>query len=290
MKNQCFGDVTDYGKYGLLRFLAKGGIKIGINWYLLEDDNSNDGKKIEYLEKDKERWYDETLFDFLKKAVATSGRDVKLIEGQGLIEQAIFYHKILTRKNRMTWHEEALACLKTAELVFLDADKGTIGDKKTDAKDSGKYIIPTEIIDYYKRGQNVVYCCQKGRRKYVEWERIKGEILEYLPDAKLCVLTYGKGQKCTYIFVIHPKDYKRYINIIYKFQYSGWGRVFQEEYIDGKNPANVVVGEPFIIPLSNGVEMSMKLQQDGKICVQFSDQTNMNIVLEADQFARYIRT
>ena len=34
MKNQYFGDVGDYGKYGLLRHIANNGIKIAVNWYL----------------------------------------------------------------------------------------------------------------------------------------------------------------------------------------------------------------------------------------------------------------
>ena len=38
MKNQYVGDIGDYGKYGLLRFLSNHGIIIGINWYLTEDD------------------------------------------------------------------------------------------------------------------------------------------------------------------------------------------------------------------------------------------------------------
>ena len=37
MKNQYVGDIGDYGKYGLLRFLAEKGIRIGVNWYLTEN-------------------------------------------------------------------------------------------------------------------------------------------------------------------------------------------------------------------------------------------------------------
>ena len=55
MKNQYVGDIGDYGKYGLLRFLSNRGIKIGINWYLTEDDKSSDGKFIEYLKKPVDR-------------------------------------------------------------------------------------------------------------------------------------------------------------------------------------------------------------------------------------------
>ena len=50
MKNQYLGDIGDYGKYGLLRFLASKGIQIGVNWYLTKNDNSNDGKFKKYLD------------------------------------------------------------------------------------------------------------------------------------------------------------------------------------------------------------------------------------------------
>lgn len=49
MKNQYVGDIGDYGKYGLLRFLANHGICIGVNWYLTENDESSDGKFTDYL-------------------------------------------------------------------------------------------------------------------------------------------------------------------------------------------------------------------------------------------------
>ncbi len=39
MKNQYVADIGDYGKYGLLRFLARKGIKVGVNWYLTPDDS-----------------------------------------------------------------------------------------------------------------------------------------------------------------------------------------------------------------------------------------------------------
>lgn len=38
MKNQYVGDIGDYGKYGLMRFLRDAGVSIGINWYLTPDD------------------------------------------------------------------------------------------------------------------------------------------------------------------------------------------------------------------------------------------------------------
>ena len=38
LKNQYFGDVGDYGKYGLLRHIANNGIKIAVNWYLTRQE------------------------------------------------------------------------------------------------------------------------------------------------------------------------------------------------------------------------------------------------------------
>ena len=58
MKNQYLGDVGDYGKYGLLRYLANNDIRIGVNWYLTADDGSNDGKFVSYLNKDEDRRYE----------------------------------------------------------------------------------------------------------------------------------------------------------------------------------------------------------------------------------------
>ena len=95
MKNQYVGDIGDYGKYGLLRFLTKKGISIGINWYLTEDDGSSDGKFTDYLKKSAERDYDPELFDCLKGIVDQPDKTVKMIEGSGILPGAEFYSEAL---------------------------------------------------------------------------------------------------------------------------------------------------------------------------------------------------
>ena len=45
MKNQYFGDINDYRKYGLIRILSNSGIiRTGICWMLTPDDTRTDGK------------------------------------------------------------------------------------------------------------------------------------------------------------------------------------------------------------------------------------------------------
>jgi hypothetical protein len=72
VKNQYFGDINDYRKYGLLRTLCGGGqLKVGVYWMLTISDQRTDGRLIRYLGKP-ELWrsYDPELFDCLQEWVA----------------------------------------------------------------------------------------------------------------------------------------------------------------------------------------------------------------------------
>lgn len=50
MKNQYFGDINDYHKYGLLRLLGGGGeLATAVCWMLTPDDGRSDGGHTGYL-------------------------------------------------------------------------------------------------------------------------------------------------------------------------------------------------------------------------------------------------
>lgn len=75
MKDQYFGDVNDYLKYGILRELSNGTAPLHVVWMLTPSDASRDGKFTEYLsERSTWRDYDPALFDFLKSEVVDRGR------------------------------------------------------------------------------------------------------------------------------------------------------------------------------------------------------------------------
>ena len=87
MKNQYFGDIGDYGKYGLLKFLAQHNVKIAVNWYLTENDENKfgDGGLIDYLKDKYERKYskyDPDLFGILQKMLLPKpgNREVRQFE------------------------------------------------------------------------------------------------------------------------------------------------------------------------------------------------------------------
>ena len=108
MKNQYFGDINDYKKYGLLRSLANNGLyKIGLCWMLTANDGRSDGRFITYLNEPK-RWrhYDPTLFDLLQKRVIfESNRNISVTENIVMLPKAEFFSEFLTdaKSDRMAY-------------------------------------------------------------------------------------------------------------------------------------------------------------------------------------------
>ncbi len=98
MKNQYFGDINDYKKYGLLRILSGDGkIRTAICWMLTETDISTDGQFIDHLQKPvKWRSFDPLLFDKLKRCMETLGNwDVHWVETMNIITSAVFYRELM---------------------------------------------------------------------------------------------------------------------------------------------------------------------------------------------------
>lgn len=242
MKNQYVGDIGDYGKYGLLRFLASHGIKIGVNWYLTENDGSTDGKFTTYLKNPADRVYDPELFDALQNIADHPDKTVKMIKQAGIIPDAEFFGEMLKSSslkadarewNRRLWFNNSTLMLGNAELIFADPDNGISYRKTARTKDSEKFILPEDVAEYYNSGRNVVYYCHKGRRKQEAWDQAKEEIRNHIRDAQLLAVTFHRGTQRSYIFVLHPDCYMKYEKIITAFLDSEWGSMFTWENVAG---------------------------------------------------------
>jgi len=242
MKNQYVGDIGDYGKYGLLRFLASHGIKIGVNWYLTENDGSTDGKFTTYLKNPADRVYDPELFDALQNIADHPDKTVKMIKQAGIIPDAEFFGEMLKSSSlkadarelsRRLWFNNSTLMLGNAELIFADPDNGISYRKTARTKDSEKFILPEDVAEYYNSGRNVVYYCHKGRRKQEAWEQAKAEIRNHIRDAQILAVTFHRGTQRSYIFVLHPDCYMKYEKIITAFLDSEWGSMFTWENVAG---------------------------------------------------------
>ena len=242
MKNQYFGDIGDYGKYGLLRCLAEQGLSIAVNWYLTPNDASNDGSIRGYLSKEKDRRYDPELFDVLREMCDHKEQDVRLFAKRGMIPGAIYHDSFVEpepdsslsvpekRAARECWHRKALEACAGAELVFMDPDNGLRSGRPSARKDAPKFVYASEVCDYYDRDQDVVYYCHKGRRTDAQWERAKHIMLGGHPEAALMGVTYHRGTQCSYIFMVHPEGEAIYHKLLKGFLETAWKDCFTDEF------------------------------------------------------------
>ena len=122
MKNQYFGDINDYKKYGILRTLAEGGSrKIALCWMLTGDDGRTDGRFTAYL-KQPHRWrsFDPELFDSLRNLVLNEGRRrIELVSSARLIRGSVSFSNALSDTGRDLYFTKFRETAGNASLVFF---------------------------------------------------------------------------------------------------------------------------------------------------------------------------
>jgi hypothetical protein len=162
MKDQYFGDINDYRKYGLLRGLCGGGqFKLGICWMLTAGDGRPDGRLTSYLRKpEKWRAYDPPLFDCLHQWVeAGQTRDTRLVENHAIIPGAKFFNQVLEDQpaRRADYFRDMRAHLANTDLIFYDPDNGIeVQSNPVGKRNSSKYIYWNELCETYNAGQSIL--------------------------------------------------------------------------------------------------------------------------------------
>jgi len=161
MKNQYFGDVNDFGKYGVLRALADAGLSIGVCWLLTADDAGGDGELRRYLSKPS-RWrnYDAGLYDILQRLQQPGvSRNVTCADKWGLVQGATFFDEILTDNidQRNDYFRTALAALRRCDVLFFDPDNGIeVPSTGRGRRGSAKYIYWSELHEAYENGHSLL--------------------------------------------------------------------------------------------------------------------------------------
>ena len=162
MKNQYFGDIYDYIKYGLLRQLSCcGKVSTAVCWMLTENDDRRDGHRVNYLQKP-EAWrsFDPPVFDCLRAAVLErKERNLKALEESGLLSNTIFYSPLLTdgSDERRTYFDGFLAFSRGRELVFFDPDNGLeIKSVKYGRKGASRYLFLREVSQSFSAGHSLL--------------------------------------------------------------------------------------------------------------------------------------
>lgn len=161
MKNQYFGDVNDYRKYGLLRILAGGALRTGVCWMLTPDDGRRDGRRVQYLDApDKWRKYDPPLFDCLRECVQVEGaRSVLNPRLPALLPRTDVCAALLTdrRDERHEYFAGMLAQFRNLDLVFFDPDNGLeVASVPCGRKKSSKYLYWDEAAATFAAGHSLL--------------------------------------------------------------------------------------------------------------------------------------
>jgi len=190
MKNQYFGDVNDYRKYGLLRaILQASGVRMLLAWMLTPDDGSTDGKFVSYLQNPG-KWsrYDPFLFNKLKILLADDRkRDVSLIEKADLLSNSEYFSEIVpdSAPGRRVWFESLLGAAEESGFIFLDPDNGLeVKSKPYGSKHSSKYLYWREVEALWEAGKSFVIYQHFIREKRVDFvQRMLKSLKESTPDS-----------------------------------------------------------------------------------------------------------
>ncbi|MGO9260259.1 MAG: hypothetical protein ACLQU1_28725 [Bryobacteraceae bacterium] len=162
MKDQHFGDVNDFRKYGLLRALVLlDHLRLGVCWMLTEPDGGTDGNFLAYLGKPRTyRHGDPELFDWLKRVInVEQDRRTARIEKSCLLGSTSFQASILTDREseRRKYFSECTTRFAGCDLVFFDPDTGLeVGSVLRGSKGSRRYPYWDEVCNAFMAGSSVL--------------------------------------------------------------------------------------------------------------------------------------
>jgi len=255
VQHRYFGDVGDFGKYGLLRTLCgvreEPRLKLGIIWYLFPDESHNDdGKHVGYLKKvdPSFRDCDELLYDKLRSLLFDGdiliggNRHLGSAESSLILpEETIFYSQPLSYEPghpasarvaaRNAWLHGALSATESADLIFMDPDNGIecASVKRTSVK-GPKYAYWSDIDAFVSRGQSVLIYHHLNRSKpHVEQvaEKIAFICHRYPEEVGACAMTFGRGTARAYFLIAAPDQKDLLFERIMRIGGGKWGRHFK---------------------------------------------------------------
>ncbi len=164
MKNEYFGDIRDFRKYGLLRKLAAGKkASTAVCWMLTPDVGGSNGKRIEYLQQDKKwRRFDEDLFNALRKAVVDDReRSVARAETPAILDPAVFsFYKHPLNDDidqRRDYFKKFLSRAEGRDFIFFDPDNGLeIKSVPSGKRGASKFLYLEEVSATFDKRHSIV--------------------------------------------------------------------------------------------------------------------------------------
>ena len=162
MKNQYFGDINDYRKYGLIRALqAEAQLKVLVAWMLTPNDDRRDGELRAYLQEPGSwQQFDPELYGGLRRLLNSGSTPrVSLLETSSLLGTADYFSEVVpdAAEARKVWAGRLVQDASRSELVFLDPDNGLeVPSRPFGRKHSSKYSYWPEIARIWENGSSIL--------------------------------------------------------------------------------------------------------------------------------------
>jgi len=233
VQDRYAGDLGDYLKFGLLRWLAPPGVptspQLGVVWYRTADEMHNaDGKYIAYLDPSHRsskhfRELDQDLYDRLARVVATERSTAGLAAVGVLGTGTCFFGDLLDfadlpvtaraarQARRRSWLQRAMAATAGCDLIFADPDNGIrpvahlMPATQTKAV---KYAYLDELAAFAGRGQSLVVYHHADRSASVEEQarRRLGDIARDVPIKPVAAVRASRGTTRLFLVVATTSD------------------------------------------------------------------------------------
>ena len=235
MQNKYAGDVADYGKFGLLRFLSgltdpdtpEPDLRLAVAWWFhLDKCERRDGQVIGYLKDTKKnrrifRDCDPCLWHSLRELVDGGRRCVHCIEAAELLPKGTLYHRellhfpkylskpgqrLMREEIRRLWIRAALRATRDADLVYLDPDTGASEDNRRYQAVGPKWAYPEEILAFWESGQSLVIYQDLGMNVNADTLALEAanRICRILGERPI-TLRYLHGPARVFLVVPNPK-------------------------------------------------------------------------------------
>ncbi len=247
MKNQYFGDINDYRKYGLLRAIVRcSRLRLLVAWMLTPDDGSTDGKFISYLENPA-KWahHDPILFQGLKGLVDSARqRVVSMIESSELLGQAGYFSLIVpdAATERSQWFKSLEEEVKLYDFVFLDPDNGLeVKSRPYGAKNSSKFLYWREVEALWSSGKSLLIYQHFVREKRVTFiQRMLEALKSATPESFVEAFS---TPHVMFLMALQPKHHSLHAEIVEAVQERWAGQIQHWELIRAQRVRTTRVSE-----------------------------------------------
>jgi hypothetical protein len=256
MQDRYSGDVGDFGKFSLLRYLFSESQKpIGIIWYLFPNEYHNDdGGHIEYLRKREFLDCDKNLCEKLS-AVEHGDRSVSSLEEAGLLpantvyfsERLDFHLKFPSqslkdrrerKEKRAKWLDNALMALSKCRIAFLDPDNGLQipSCSKTSQVKAGKFAYYFEISKLTK-DKDVTVIYHHLSRKGTHADQVSTRAIELRqqidPTGAIFALRYRPYSPRAYFILTAKSEENHMRKRLLRFIQGTYGKHWDSYYEEG---------------------------------------------------------